>query len=89
MNELTINLLLISGGIMILALILTFVRFIIGPSIVSKTIAFDVLTVSSLGLIALVALFEQRQIYLDVSIIYGLLSFVAVVVIGKYIEKSL
>ncbi|MBK7030205.1 MAG: hypothetical protein IPH45_13825 [Bacteroidales bacterium] len=31
----------------------------------------------------------SRQIYLDVCIIYGLLSFVAVVVVGKYLRKSL
>jgi multicomponent Na+:H+ antiporter subunit F len=89
MSDIVLNLLYISGGVMLLALILAFYRFIIGPSLVDRTIAFDVLTVSSLGLMGLIALLEARQIYLDVNIIYGLLSFVAVIVVGKYIEKSL
>lgn len=89
MSDLVFTLLYIAGGIMLLALALTFVRFIIGPTLIDRAIAFDVLTVSSLGLMGLIALFERRMIYLDVNIIYGLLSFVAVVVVGKYLRKSL
>lgn len=89
MSETVLTLLYIAGGIMLLALALTFVRFVIGPSLIDRTIAFDVLTVGSLGLMGLIALFENRQIYLDVNIIYGLLSFVAVVVVGKYLRKTL
>ncbi len=89
MSEIVLTLLYAAGAIMLLALALTFVRFVIGPSLIDRTIAFDVLTVGSLGLMGLIALFENRQFYLDVNIIYGLLSFVAVVVVGKYLRKTL
>lgn len=89
MNEIALTILYIAGALMLLALVLTFVRFVLGPTLVDRIISFDVLTVGSLGLIALLAVFENRLIYLDVNIIYGLLSFVAVIVVGKYIEKSL
>jgi len=89
MSDLVLTLLFIAGGIMLLAFVLTFVRFVVGPTLVDRTIAFDVLTVGSLGLMGLIAVLENRQIYLDVNIIYGLLSFVAVVVVGKYLRKSL
>jgi len=89
MSDTVLTLLYIGGIIMLLALALTFVRFVIGPTLIDRTIAFDVLTVGSLGLMGLIALFENRQIYLDVNIIYGLLSFIAVVVVGKYLRKSL
>jgi len=89
MSDIVLTLLFISGGIMLLAFALTFVRFVIGPTLIDRTIAFDVLTVGSLGLMGLIAVLENRQIYLDVNIIYGLLSFVAVVVVGKYVRKSL
>jgi len=89
MSDLVLLLLSISGIIMLLALVLTFVRFILGPSLIDRVIAFDVMTVGSLGLMGLIALTENRQIYLDVNIIYGLLSFVAVVIVGKYLRKTL
>jgi multicomponent Na+:H+ antiporter subunit F len=89
MSDLVLILLGISGIIMLVALALTFVRFVLGPSLIDRVIAFDVLTVGSLGLMGLIALTENRQIYLDVNIIYGLLSFIAVVIVGKYLRKTL
>jgi len=89
MNNIAEILLLIAGGIILLALAILFIRFLIGPTLTNRIIAFDTLTVGSLGLIALIAVFEERQLYLDVNIIYGLLSFIAVIVVGKYIEKTL
>ncbi len=89
MNNIAEILLYVAGGIILVALLLIFVRFVKGPTLANRIIAFDTLTVGSLGLIALIAVFEQRQLYLDVNIIYGLLSFIAVVVVGKYIQKTL
>lgn len=89
MSDLVLTLLYLAGAIMILALVLVFIRFFIGPALVDRAIAFDVLTVGSLGIIALLSVLLGREMYLDVNIIYGLLSFTAVVVVGKYIEKKL
>ena len=69
--------------------ILVIIRFLLGPSILDRVIALDVLTVSSIGLIVLVAHFFDRAIYIDVSIVYAILSFIGVIIIAKYMEKSL
>lgn len=89
MSDLVLTMLIIAGGIAILAMALTFIRFLMGPNLADRTIAFDVMTVGSLGFIALISVLYGREMYLDVNIIYGLLSFTAVVVVGKYIEKKL
>ena len=89
MSNLVLTLLYVAGAIMLLALAMIFIRFLTGPAFVDRIIAFDVMTVGSLGLIALLSVFYGRQIYLDVNIIYGLLSFTSVVVVAKYIEKKL
>ncbi len=89
MSDLVLTLLYVAGAIIIFAMVLIFIRFLIGPALVDRTIAFDVMTVGSLGLIALLSVLFGREIYLDVNIIYGLLSFTSVVVVGKYIEKKL
>jgi len=76
-------------GFMGLALMLTLVRFIKGKTAVDRVIALDVMTISSIGLIALTAHFAERAIYLDIALLYGLLSFIAVLILAKYIEKGL
>jgi len=72
-----------------ISFILVVIRFLLGPSILDRVIALDVLTVSSIGLIVLVAHFLDREIYIDVSIVYAILSFIGVIIISKYMEKSL
>ncbi len=72
-----------------ISFILIVIRFLLGPSILDRVVAFDVLTISSIGLIVLVAHFLNRAIYIDVSIVYAILSFIGVIIIAKYMEKSL
>ena len=76
-------------GFVGLALLLTLIRFIKGKTVVDRVIALDVMTVSSIALIGIIAHFAERFIYLDIALVYGLLSFIAVLVIAKYIEKGL
>ena len=79
----------ISVGLMSVAMLLGLIRFIKGPSVVDRVIAFDSLTVTSLALIGVIAVLANRMIYMDVAIVYGLLSFLGVIVVAKYIQKGL
>ncbi|MCD4832208.1 MAG: hypothetical protein K8R31_00285 [Bacteroidales bacterium] len=83
------TLLFISAIIILLAILLTLYRFIKGPTAPDRLVAFDVMTVSSLALIGLIAKFSSRIIYLDVAIVYGLLSFLGVIIVSRYFERGL
>ncbi|RLD62192.1 MAG: cation:proton antiporter [Bacteroidetes bacterium] len=82
-------LLYISLGFMLLGITLSMIRFIKGPLSVDRVISFDVMTVGSLGLIALIAFFTNRIIYIDVALVYGLLSFIGVLIVARYLERGL
>lgn len=82
-------LLYISLGFMLLSISLSMIRFIKGPLSVDRVISFDVMTVGSLGLIALIAFFTNRIIYIDVALVYGLLSFIGVLIVARYLERGL
>ena len=83
------TLFLISGGIAILALFVAAARFFLGPNVVDRVIAFDVLTIISISLIAIIAHTAGRVIYLDGAVVYGLLSFLGVIIVAKYLERGL
>lgn len=83
------NILIVAGILMMIGILLSLIRFIKGPDITDRVISFDVMTVVSVSLIALIAHFAGRIIYLDVALVYALLSFLSVVVIGRYIERGL
>ncbi len=79
----------IAGGFIALSVIFSLIRFMIGPKVADRIISFDVMTISSLSIIGLISYFSQRGIYIDVAIVYALLSFLSVIVIAKYLEKSI
>ena len=83
------TIILVAIIIMTIAMILAMIRFIIGPNLVNRVVAFDSLTITSLAIIAIIAVLADRMIYLDVAIVYGLLSFMGVIVVAKYIQRGL
>jgi multicomponent Na+:H+ antiporter subunit F len=79
----------IAMAIILLSIAITMIRFALGKTAVDRVIAFDVMTISSISVICILAQQAGRIIYLDIAIVYGLLSFLAVIIIAKYFEKSL
>lgn len=79
----------IAMGFMMLAILFAIIRFIIGPRVTDRIISFDVMTISSLAVIAVISYMSGRVIYLDIAIVYGLLSFLGVLIVAKYLEKGL
>lgn len=69
-----------------LAFLLALYRFVVGPRAVDRVVAFDVLTIISVTGIVLAALAAGRVVYLDVALVYALLSFLGVIVAARYLE---
>ena len=80
---------LFSGCVTVLALIIAAVRFFLGPTSVDRIIAFDVITIISISIITFISHLAGRVIYLDAAIVYGLLSFLGVIIVAKYLERGL
>ena len=79
-------LILLAAALAAVAFLLALVRFVRGPSAFDRVIAFDVLTIIATTGIVLIALIEGRGIYLDVALVYALLSFLGVIVVARYLE---
>ena len=79
----------IAGAIALAAILLAFVRMIKGPSSADRVVALDVMTIISISLIVFLALILKRSIYIDIALVYGLISFVGVVAIARYLERGL
>lgn len=66
-----------------------FYRFFKGPSLVDKVVAFDSITINSLVIMGVMAFISNRAIYFDVAVVYGLLSFLGVIIVSRYIQGGL
>jgi multicomponent Na+:H+ antiporter subunit F len=65
------------------------VRLILGRTLVDRVAAIDMLTIVSISMIALYAHVSGRFVYVDVALVYGVLSFLAVVAMARYLERGL
>jgi multicomponent Na+:H+ antiporter subunit F len=71
------------------AILLAVSRLALGPTLIDRIVAIDVLTIISISLIVLYAHVSGRFVYIDVALVYGLLSFLAVLAIARFLEKGL
>jgi multicomponent Na+:H+ antiporter subunit F len=81
--------LVLAAVLIFLGILLGVLRLILGRTVVDRVAAVDMLTVVSISLIALYAHVAGRFIYLDVALVYGVLSFLAVLAVARYLERGL
>lgn len=74
---------------MAVGLVLALVRLLRGPTLADRIVAVDMLTILAVVLIALYAHVAGRSAYLDVGLVYGLLSFLSVLAIARFMDRGL
>lgn len=85
-DEITV---IISTLLIFFSIVLGIIRLVIGPDTVDRVVAIDLLTIVTVALIALLAHQAQRYIYLDVALVYGLLSFLGVLAVARFLERGI
>jgi len=86
MAEITV---IISALLIFFSIVFGVIRLVIGPDTVDRVVAIDLLTIVTIALIALIAHQMERYIYLDVALVYGLLSFLGVLAVARFLEKGI
>lgn len=79
----------ISVVLIFCAIVFSVIRLVIGRTLLDRVVAMDVLTIVTISLIALYAHIAGRFVYLDVALVYGLLSFLSVLAVARFIDRGL
>ncbi len=75
--------------ILLVSIFLTILRFLKGPSLSDRIIAFDVMSIIGTSLLVILSLYYQRSLYLDIALVFGLIGFLGTTLFGRYIEKGI
>jgi multicomponent Na+:H+ antiporter subunit F len=78
-----------SAILIFLGILFGVLRLVLGPTVMDRVAGVDMLTVISISLIAIYAHVAGRGVYLDVALVYGVLSFLAVLAVARYLERGL
>ncbi len=75
-------------GVMLLAaIVLTLIRLVRGPSLPDRVVAFDLLALLAIGVLALAAWRLGVEAVLDAALILALLAFVATVAFSRFVME--
>jgi multicomponent Na+:H+ antiporter subunit F len=72
-------------GVLSLALLLTVVRVVVGPTLPDRVIALDMLVAIAIGFIAVLGIRTGQTLYADIAIALGLVGFLATVAFARFI----
>jgi len=68
---------------------LCFLRMLIGPTASDRAVALDTITTTVVALLVLFGFIFERYVYLDVSLVYSVLSFVGLVALARFLERGI
>ena len=71
-----------------IAIAITFIRIILGPSFPDRVIAMDVIGVNLISSIAIVSILFQTKAFLEVILILGILAFISTIAFSKFMERG-
>jgi multicomponent Na+:H+ antiporter subunit F len=83
----TLNALLIVV-VLVLAMAVSFLRLIRGPSLADRVVALDLVAVSGVGVMAAAAVAFDLVAFLDVGLLLALIGFVGTAAFARYIERG-
>ncbi|PLX22997.1 MAG: pH regulation protein F [Ignavibacteria bacterium] len=79
---------LISLGMLVLALLLTFARLWRGPDLADRVVALDLVAVLVIGIIAAHAVLTGDAMFLNAAGVTALIVFLGTVAFARYLEKG-
>ena len=78
----------LSATLLAVAIVLTFVRIVRGPSLADRVVGFDMLAASAIGLITIAAIQYDEPLFIDVALILALMAFLSTVAFAHYLERK-
>jgi len=72
-----------------LGIFLCLLRMLKGPTAPDRAVAVDTIATITIALLVLLASIFERYVYLDVALVYAVLTFIGSVAIARFLEKGI
>lgn len=79
---------MITFAILLLALAITFIRLLIGPTLPDRVVALELIPSVLVSLIGLYAIYHDTSSFIDVSIVVALIAFLAAIGFARFLERG-
>lgn len=79
----------IALGLLALVVLGCLYRLLLGPSIADRIAALDTIGVLLLSMIAVIGMVTGTQVYFDIILVIGILTFIGTTAMARYIERGI
>ncbi len=81
-----VTMFLVTGSLLLIFMIFSLLRGALGPTIPDRVVALDTINTLVVASMIVFGAYFEEVIFVDIAIIYALLSFVTTLYIAKYLE---
>ncbi|ADT84458.1 MULTISPECIES: cation:proton antiporter [Thermococcus] len=74
--------------LLLFSAMLTLIRLILGPTIPDRAVALDSMTTTTAGAMVLYGVVTKQPVFIDVALVYAVLSYIATLYIARYLVKK-
>lgn len=71
-----------------IAILITFLRILIGPTFPDRVLAMDVVGVNLISSMAIISILFQTRAFYDVILVLGILAFISTISFSKFLERG-
>jgi multicomponent Na+:H+ antiporter subunit F len=71
--------------LLVVAVFIIFFRVARGPTLPDRVLAFDTINSIVIGIIVLISLYYANEMFVDIGIVYAILSFLGTLAVSKYL----
>jgi multicomponent Na+:H+ antiporter subunit F len=72
-----------------LAIFLCLLRVLKGPTALDRAVALDTIATITTALLVLLGFIFERYVYLDVALVYAVLTFIGSIAVARFLEKGI
>jgi len=81
-----INAFMLTLVLLIISIVIALIRVVFGPTVPDRVVGLDTINTLVIASMVIFGAASKEVIYIDVAIVYALLSFVSTLFIAKYLE---
>ena len=81
-----INVFMLTLVLLIISIVVALIRVVFGPTVPDRVVGLDTINTLVIASMVIFGAASKEVIYIDVAIVYALLSFVSTLFIAKYLE---
>ncbi len=80
--------LIITMILLIIAMFVTIIRMIIGPTVWDRLLALNLISAKTILLLAIYGVYRNNILLLDISISYGIIGFIGIMLLSMFIQRG-